>query len=73
MGVKEKLVVEGRLLLVPEGNDITGIEDELFRSRVSAFCYYGNAQSNSPQSRRRTTVRSIQSCGNTTQTTTLAN
>lgn len=52
VGVKEKLVVEGRLLLVPEGNDITGIEDELSRSKVSALCYYGNAHSNSPQSRR---------------------
>jgi len=32
--VEEKLVVEETVLLVPEGNAITGGEDELSRSQV---------------------------------------
>ena len=36
-GVKDRLGVEEKLSLVPEGNAITGIEDELSRSKVSAL------------------------------------
>jgi hypothetical protein len=37
VGVNEKLGVKETLLLVPEGNDITGIGDELSRNRASVL------------------------------------
>lgn len=37
VAVDEKLVIEETSLLVPEGNDITGIEDELSRNEASAL------------------------------------
>jgi hypothetical protein len=37
VAVDEKLVVEKTSLLFPEGNDITGIEDELSRHEASAL------------------------------------
>lgn len=37
VAVNEKLDVEERLLLIPEGNDITGIGDKLSRSKASAL------------------------------------
>ena len=37
VSVKDKLGIEEKLLLVRKGNTNTGIEDELFRSKVSAL------------------------------------